>query len=215
MTSPRSSSTSPTDAQLDVELGALGRSADGFLPIDTRSALDVESRIRDTPPETHTKGLFFEQMARAARVVGVTPEQRYLAFKDYPLRDFMRLLAGYAPSRYPGVPIREAFRRAGSEAFPTLMNSIPGRVLFVLARGDVQAALRLAPEAYRHNLSHSSVKLSLDAPHQVVLEYRGVWNFPECYQVGVIEGACRAFGADPRVRVRVLSPCDVDMLVRW
>ena len=79
----------------------------------------------------------------------------------------------------------------------------------------IDAGEPLAPEAYRHNLSHSSVKLKLDAPHQVVLEYRGVWNFPECYQVGVIEGACRAFGADPRVRVRVLSPCDIDMLVRW
>jgi uncharacterized protein (TIGR02265 family) len=127
----------------------------------------------------------------------------------------MRLLADYAPVRYPGVPAREAFRQAGIEAFSTLMSSVAGRALLVLARSDIRAALRLAPEAYKHNLSDCSVRLSLDGSRQAILEFRDVWNFPECYHVGIIEGVCRTFGAEGSVRTRVRSACDVDMLIRW
>jgi len=215
VTSIRPRSLPPTDATLDDELAALGTRAGEFLPVDMRAALDIQARIRETPLDNQTKGIFLEQMARAARSAGVPCEQRYVAFRDYPLRDFMRLLADYAPARHAHVSVREAFRRVGSEAFTTLMNSVPGRVLYVLARGDVHSALRLAPEAYKRNLSHCTVNLSVDAPRQVVLEFRGVWNFAECYHVGVVEGACRAFGVDPRVRIRVHSACDVDLLVRW
>src|SRR5690606_25096680 len=199
----------------DDELADLGERAADFVPVDTRSPLDVEARIRATPPDKQAKGLFLEQMARAARVAGIAREQRYVSFRDYPLQEFMRLLAEYAPVRYPGVPLREAFRRAGGEAFPTLMSSVPGRVLYVLARRDVGAALRLAPDVYKHNLSHCSVSLRLEAPRQAILAYRDVWNFAECYQVGVVEGACRALGAEPRIRACVRSACDVDLLVRW
>jgi uncharacterized protein (TIGR02265 family) len=215
MTSTHARALPLTDEQLDAELAARDANPADFLPVDTETALDVEARIRDTPLDKQTKGMFFEQMAREARNAGVACEPRYVTFRDYPLRNFMRLQADYAPIRYPGVPLREAIRRMGSEAFPTLMNSIPGRLLFVLARGDFRAALRLAPEAYKHNLSHCSVYLRLETPHQVVLEYRDVWNFPECYHVGVIEGVCRTFGAEARIRTRVYSACEVDLLVRW
>lgn len=205
----------PPDEQLDDELAADGLSAADFLPVDAESPLDVEARIRDVSPERRTKGMFFEQLAREARNAGVACEPHYVTFRDYPLRDFMRLQADYAPIRYPGVPVREAQRRMGSEAFPALMNSIPGRMLFTLARGNILAALRLAPEAYKHNLSHSTLSLRLEGTRQVVLEFRDVPNFPDCYHVGVIEGVCRAFNAEPRIRTRVHSACDVDMLVRW
>jgi hypothetical protein len=49
----------------------------------------------------------------------------------------------------------------------------------------------------------------------VLLEYRNIWNFPESYQVGAVEGACRAFDQEPRVLMRVHSECDLDLLIRW
>jgi uncharacterized protein (TIGR02265 family) len=205
----------PSAEQLDAELAAHGDRAADFLPVDTEQALDIEGRIAATPLEKRTKGMFFEKLAREARQAGVAGEARYKSFRDYPLRDFMRLLADYAPARYPGVPVREAFRQAGGEAFSTLMNSIAGRALLVLARSDLRAALRLAPEAYKYNLSHCTVQLRFEGSRQAVLEFRDVWNFPECYHVGIIEGLCRAFGVEGRVRTRVHSACDVDLLVRW
>ncbi len=215
MTSIPAAALPLSDEQLDAELAARGSNPAEFLPVDTEQALDIEARIRVTPLEKRTKGMFPEKLAREAHDAGAAAEERYASFGDYPLRDFMRLLADYAPVHYPGVPVREAFRQAGREAFSTLMDSVAGRALLVMARSDIRSALRLAPEAYKYNLTHCTIQLSLEATRQVVLEFRGVWNFPECYHVGIIEGLCRAFGVEGRIRTRVRSACDVDMLVRW
>jgi uncharacterized protein (TIGR02265 family) len=208
--------SAPIDEErLDAELTLNQLSAADFAEVDLLGAIDTEARIAATPLAATTKGMFCEQLARSARKVGVACEARYVPFRDYPLRGFMQLLSDYARVRYPRIPSREAFRRVGWEAFSTLMNSVAGRVIFAFARGDVQGALRMAPEGYKHSLSHCSVSLRFSSSRQVVLAMRDVWNFPECYQVGVIEGGCRAFGADPRIRTRVLSDSEVDMLIRW
>lgn len=208
-------SVSAIEERLDLELAEHQLRSSDFRETDFRSPIDVEGRILDTPIAATAKGMFFEQLARSARKSGLACEARYVPFRDYSLRDFMRLLANYADKRFPDVPPREGMRRVGWEAYAALMNSVAGRVLFTFARGDAQAALRLAPQAYKYSLSDCSVTTRLSTSEQMVLEFRDVWNFPECYQVGAIEGGCRAFGAAPRIRTRVLSPCNVDMLIRW
>jgi uncharacterized protein (TIGR02265 family) len=206
---------SSAEERLDAELAAHQLRAADFSEVDWLGPLDVEARIAETPLASTTKGMFCEQLARAARKVGMACEARHVPFRDYPLRDFMRLLWDYARVRYPDLPTREAFRRVGWEAFSVLMNSVAGRVIFAFARRDVQGVLRMAPEGYKHCLSHCSVSLQFSSPEQTVLALRNVYNFPECYQVGVVEGGCRAFGADPRIRTRVFSHADIDMLIRW
>jgi uncharacterized protein (TIGR02265 family) len=208
-------SVSAAEEHLDAELADHQLSAGDFRAVDYKSPIDVDARIAETPLTATAKGMFFEQFARSARKHGLPCEARYVPFRDYSLRDFMRLLADYTRKRFPELPLREGFRRAGLEAFSALMNSVAGRVLFTFARGDAQAALRLAPQAYKYSLSDCSVTTRISTSQQMVLEFRNVWNFPECYQVGAIEGGCRAFGAAPRIRTRVLSPCNVDMLIRW
>jgi len=203
------------DERLDAELVAAGLNPADFREPDHRAPLDVAGLIAEVPAQNTTKGMFFDPLARAARKYGVGAEARYVAFRDYPLRDFMRLIADYASARFPGLPTREALRRVGWEAFPTLMSSVAGRVIFAFAGREVRSALRLAPDAYKHSLSHCSVRSRLNGVGQAVLEYRGVWNFADCYQVGVIEGGCRAFGAEPSVRVCARGLADVDMLIRW
>jgi uncharacterized protein (TIGR02265 family) len=203
------------DERLDAELAANHVAVSEFAEVDLRGPIDLEARIASTPTAATAKGMFFEQLAASARSLGVDCEPRYVAFRGYPLRDFMRLLASCAQARFPALPPREAFRQLGREAFSALMGSVAGRVIFTFALGDAQGALRLAPEGYKHSLSHCSVRTRVNTPEQVVLELRGVWNYPECYHVGVIEGGCAAFGPRPHVRTRVLSPCDVDMLIRW
>lgn len=118
-----------------------------------RAPLDTAALIAEVPAHCTTKGMFFEQIARPARSCGVDCQARYVAFRDYPLRDYMRLIADYGAARHPGMPVREALRRVGWEAFPTLMSSVAGRVIFAFAGRDVRSALRLAPDAYKHSLS--------------------------------------------------------------
>lgn len=205
----------PTREQLDLELERLGFRVADFLPFDANTPLDVSARIRATPSDVLTKGMFLEHLARSARKLGVPCEGRYVAFRDYPLRELMQLIADYGAARHRGLPTREALRRVGWEAFPTIMSSILGRVLFTFAGKDLVAALRLAPEAYKRTLSSGSVRTHLAGPRQAVLEFRGIWNFPDTYQVGAIEGGCRAFDANPTIGMRVHSDSDVDMLIRW
>lgn len=210
-------SPSPTanDERLDAELVAAGLDPAEFVEPDFRAPLDVASLIAEVPAQNTAKGMFFEQLARAARKYRLVGDARYVAFRDYPLRDFMRLISDYGSAHFPGLPAREALRRVGWEAFPTLMSSVAGRVIFAFAGREVRSALRLAPDAYKHSLSHCSVRSRLSGPRQAVLEYRDVWNFPDCYQVGAVEGACRAFGAEATVRVCARSSASVDMLIRW
>jgi uncharacterized protein (TIGR02265 family) len=203
------------EERLNAELAAHEVAASEFEEVDLQSPLDVEARIAATPLTATVKGMFIEPLARSARQSGVACEPRYLAFREYPLRDFMRLLASCASTRHPGLPLRQSFRQLGRDAFPTLTSSVAGRVIFTFAHGNARGALRLAPEGYKHSLSHCSVRTRLNTPEQAVLELRDVWNFPECYHVGVVEGACMAFGPQPKVRTRVLSPCSVDLLIRW
>jgi len=208
-------SISEAEDRLDDELRAHGLHAPDFVDLDLHSSLDVETRIAETPAAATVKGMFFEQLARSARKAGHAGPARYVPFRNYPLRDYMRLVAECARARYPRLPLREAFRRVGWDAFPTLMNSVAGKVMFAFARGDAHSVLRLAPDAYKHTMSHCSVSLRVSSPGQVVLEYRDLYNFVECYQVGIIEGGCRAFGSSARIRLRSLSPHDADMLIRW
>lgn len=204
-----------TEARLDAELEAAGASAAEFRETDLRSPLEVTARILETPAECTARGMFFEQVSRAARELGLPSDTRYVPFRNYPLRQYMELVVQYGRARYPEVPLRQALRRVGWEAFPALMGSVAGRVIFAFAGRGVQGALRLAPEAYKHSMSHAQVTTRICGASQAVLELRNVWNFPECYQIGVIEGACRSFGAEVRVRVRVRSSSSVDLLVRW
>ncbi len=213
---PRAALISPAEERrLDAELSAQGLSVSDFRPVDFAAPIDLEARIAETPETATAKGMFFEPLARSGRQWAIPCEARYVPFRDYPLRDYMRLLVAYGGKRYPDVPIREAMRRIGWEAFPALMSSVAGRVLYTFAGRDVRAALRLAPEAYKHSIKPGSVTMRVNTPSQVVLEYRDVWNLAECYQVGVIEGGCRAFGAEARISLRVHSSASIDMLVRW
>lgn len=205
----------PSRAELELELQRHGFHANHFLPFDAEAPLDVAARIRATPPNITAKGMFFEHLARSARQLGVRCEERYVAFRDYPLREFMQLTAEYGAARHPRLPAREALRRVGWDAFSTLMGSVVGRVLFTFAGRDLVAALRLARDAYKRTVSSGTVTTRLVSSHQAVLEFRGIWNFTDCYQLGAIEGGCRAFEKNPVISLRVHSECDVDMLIRW
>lgn len=45
---------------------------------------------------------------------------------------------------------------------------------------------------------------------------RDIWNFADCYQAGVFEGAMESFRVVGTVRVETLErPCDVNLHLEW
>lgn len=201
--------------ELDDELLRQGVDLTRFLKPDFEVPLLPQQLIANVPKGAVVKGMFFENLARGARRFKVACEGRYTAFRDYSMTSYMELVIAYARARYPHAALREAVRRIGWEAYPALMESIAGKVLFAVAGRDLRAALTVVPRAYEHSINPGRVAVRISTEHQVLLEFRSVWNFADCYQVGCMEGGCRAYNRTHFVTTDVISECDVDMLIRW
>lgn len=141
---------------------------------------------------------------------------RYVSFKDYPLIELMRLLLETTVSVYPELPPKEGLRRLGRLVYPTLVNSTVGKVMFSLAGRKFEDALPLSRKAYEISLKPGSVSIENLGPGRATVALRSIWNFADCYQVGVFEGAMESFLVQGTVRVvRKRSLCDVDLHLVW
>lgn len=189
----------------------------GFSLPDWQAPLDVAAQIAATPERGVVKGLFFQDIVDAAGTLGPLPEARprYLPFIDYPTREYMALLVACATRVHPKEPARNGLRRLGRLAYPTLAATLLGRAIFGMAGRDFGTILSLASRAYAASMKPGEASLMDRAAQRGVISLREVWTFPDAYQVGVFEGALIAVGLSGEVKVRVLSPCDVDFEVTW
>lgn len=141
---------------------------------------------------------------------------RYLSFKDYPLVDLMHLLLEATVQLYPGLSPQEGLRHLGRLVYPTLVNSTVGKVMFSLAGNRFEDALPLTRRAYEISLKPGSVRLVNQSPGRVTVMLRDIWNFADCYQAGVFEGAMESFLVEGTVQVvRMKRDCDVDLHLNW
>jgi uncharacterized protein (TIGR02265 family) len=189
----------------------------GFTLPDWNAPLDTAAQISRAPESGTIKGLYFQDVIAVASAHGTVEKARprYLPFLDYPMREYMQLLVAAANIVYPREPIRNGLRRLGRLAYPTLAETLIGRALFGVAGGDFGIILGLASRAYSISVKPGEVTLAELEGRHALLRLRDLWNFPDTYQVGVFEGGLIATGLRGEVRVRVLSPCDVDFEVTW
>lgn len=190
---------------------------EGFGPPDWGAPIDVEGRLASAPEDGWVRGMFFQGLVDFARsktgqAVG---RERYLAFKTYPLREYVSLLAAVAGVAFPDLPLREGLRRLGHRAYPNLMASTFGRVLFSVAANDFSEALRLVGRVYRMIANPGRVHVAQLAPGFALLELRQMWTFADAYQVGVFEGGMRSYRREGEIEVRVQGPSEVDLRLRW
>jgi uncharacterized protein (TIGR02265 family) len=191
---------------------------DGFALPDWQAPFDADALIARAPEAGVVKGLFFQDILDAAVSLRVTlpaPRQRYLPFIDYPMREYMGLLVSATRVIHPREPLRNGLRRLGRMAYPTLSATLLGRAIFGVAGRDYGTIVSLASRAYAVTIKPGVVTLAERAPTRAVVTLRDLWTFPDTYHVGVFEGALIAVGLRGEVKVRVLSPCDVDFEVTW
>ncbi|MBN1607010.1 MAG: DUF2378 family protein [Polyangiaceae bacterium] len=187
------------------------------------SELDVAAYLARVPASAKCKGMFFRDVIEGAREVSFddTPElrrllqTRYVAFKDYPLREHMELTAALAPRLYPDLPTREALRRFGWRAYPTFAASLAGRVVVGLIAGDVERLLDFAPRAIELSLSVGRVASRRLGERHYEIELRNVFGYVDCYYVGVFEGALLHHQRTPELRVRLESLSDATFDITW
>jgi uncharacterized protein (TIGR02265 family) len=180
---------------------------------DWSAPLDVAARVRAAPADATVKGMFFDGPIREAyRRTGERPGQgRYVPFKDYPLTHHVQVLAACAMSAYPGLPVREGLRRLGRDAFTTFLESLSGRIVLSMAGRGYDAALDLVARSYRIAGPVGTATVTERTPEAAVVRLHDIFNFPDCYHVGIFEAAMEHFGKRGQVLLRVRSPSDVDL----
>lgn len=191
--------------------------ADSFVLPDLDAPLDLEARLAQVPAAASLKGMFLQSVADEARAAsGVTAGRgRWVAFKDYPISEFLKLLVECGKLTHPRASPREGIRRLGARAYPTFAESTVGRVIMSVAGSNFDLALRQAPRIYAVSGNTTTAQVTRVGDGHAIVHLRSAWDFPESWQVGVFEGAMRIFRRTGTVRVRTLSICDVDLELTW
>jgi uncharacterized protein (TIGR02265 family) len=179
---------------------------------------ELEAWINETPSEATVKGMYVESLFSMLKRRGavVPTDKRYLSFRDYPLSELMRLMIDAVGVLYPDISPREGMVALGRLAFPTLVSTTVGKVIFSIAGSSWVRALNLVTKAYEVSIKPGTASVEDLTDTSARVELREIWNFGNSYQVGVFEGAMEHFGVRGSVEaVRVGRRCDVDLIMRW
>jgi len=184
----------------------------------------LEEHVRALPSNATCKGLFFHDVLDRLRksapnnallAPGGLGSKRYVHFFDYSYGDYMRVLHGTAAAIFPAVPVGEGLRRLGRSSYPALLNSQIGKVLFGVLGTDTRRILELGARGYQVSLNFGRVEVEDLGSRHLRYHFRGLPAYLETYQVGVVEGAMRASGADGRVRVKLANLGNASFDIRW
>lgn len=186
-------------------------------------AFEAQAYLRRVPPEVTCKGMFFTELQKLARSHGVglsssvteLVERRYVAFRDYPLTEHMRLTASLAPLLAPGQSPRQGLRILGRRAFPTFAGSIAGRVATGFIDDNMNRVLDVSSRALHLSLSRGSVVAHSLGERSYELKFQEIYGYLDSYYVGVVEGALLHHGMRPALEITLQSPTDGTFLVQW
>ena len=190
------------------------------MPVETvrngtalHGSYDVEAVVRSVPEGYLVKGMFFDRLMVVlgtdfgevqGKLTKPPDRGRYVAFRDYPGGDFVRLVAAAGRKAHPRVGLREAIRRLALDDFKVFSGSMVGKVTLAVV-SDARSILRKVPFIYR-SLAPGKWDISAEELDQqtVRLEFRpfiGRWE----YAVGQIESAILHFGPRSLIHVSELG----------
>lgn len=179
-----------------------------------RQLLDT---IERTPAANTVKGMYVAGIVEALAQRDIAPrdQRRYQAFKDYSLRDYMRLCLDAAVTLYPSRSPKEGLRSLGQLAIPTFAQSISGAVVMGTVGRSWELALRCVSRGYQISLKPGEAIVAELSAERALVQLRKVWNFGDSYQVGVVEGLMDWCGLNGEVTAHVISACDTDLKLQW
>lgn len=189
-----------------------------FVEPEWDAPLDTVSAVQALPVTSTLSGMFFEATIAAARKARIPLSSQwsgqYHTFRFYPMRDFARLLAEFAPLLLPEKSIRQALRIMGRSTPDVLLGSTVGKVVLGSAEG-VHEIIDTVSKTYPINLKPSKAEIVERADEQVVVRLSDVHYFMDCHHVGIMEGTLRYAGVKGSVRIRRLGPGAMDYLLSW
>jgi len=188
-----------------------------FVEPDWDAPLDVDAYLAAVPRAAMTKGMFFARILDDYRERYLKPptRERYVGFKDYPLREWMELAVAATRDLWPQKPPREALRRIGHHGYTTFIQSFVGRVLFGVLGSNLESIMRISPKGYALAWNLMRADAVEVRPGSAILHLWQVYDFVDCYHGGLLEGVLRACNRSGRVRVRPVSLSEAYYLVDW
>ena len=187
-----------------------------FAEPDWSQPIDFAARVAAVPTSAMVRGMFMQFLLAAApgEVVERYTARRYIAFKSYPMREYVEILA-HACEASSDLKPAECLRRLGWTVYPNYAKTITGTAIFAVAGKNFARVVELASAAYRVTLPPASVHVvSMEQRHAVV-QLREVWNLPEFHQVGIWEGAMRVCDTEGEIKIDSVAPGQVDFDVQW
>ena len=102
-------------------------------------------------------------------------------------------------------------RKSNGRRQPAGSNESPGRAIFSMAGRDFARIASLASRAYAVNVRPGRVNAEFTDEKHLVIRMRELYTFPDCYQLGVWEGAMQLCGESGTFRVRPYRElCNLD-----
>ncbi len=188
----------------------------GFVLPSFAAPIDVVAQKKLVPRGATTKGMQLQAIVDECARRGAPLEgRRYVAFRDYSGEELIDLLVLAAERGWPKLPRREGLRRLGRVAYPTLRESLIGRVIFATFGTDIVNVWKLVSKGYAVSASTGSATAIEIGDHEVILRFEGIYSFVDAWHVGIMEGAVTVYGLEPTVLVKATSPTSADFWIRW
>jgi uncharacterized protein (TIGR02265 family) len=188
-----------------------------FITVDWDAPLDVSAYLGAVAPLATIKGLFPAGVIEACNLRGRTlpsARERYVAFQDYSVRDWVLILAEAAPILFPRVPLRLGLRKLGRGTYGAYVKSMVGKIMLGTT-DDFSNALVATAKSYEMMMPTSRVEVTSQTSRSAILKLTGVANFLDSHHVGVFEGIGRAFNVRVDVKVRLDTISSGDFSLSW
>ncbi|MDB4986145.1 MAG: hypothetical protein JWN04_1323 [Myxococcaceae bacterium] len=179
--------------------------------------IDFEARLGATPAKVQVRGMFLQLLVQslAPELAARHETRRYVAFKNYPMREYIELLALGCASSSARKPPAERVRELGFMVYPNYAATMTGMAIFAVAGHDFRRVLELCPAAYRIATEDATVTIRSIEDGHALIELRNLWNLPDLHQVGIFEGAMKVCRAVGKVGVRAYTFGDADLEISW
>jgi uncharacterized protein (TIGR02265 family) len=189
----------------------------GFALPDWDAPLNLAATLASVPESGTVKGMFIQRLLDEAKRQGrpFPGAKHYVPFKDYPLREQVRLTYEVATHLFPKVSAREALRRAGRRVYPAVRESLLGRVILGALARDFLSLAKLVSVAYERMSRAVRVHLLEYTSNSALFHFTGFAAFLDSYHVGTVEGGLDVYGNRGEVFVRLLGPSEAQLYCEW
>lgn len=188
----------------------------GFSVPDFTRPIDLAAQKRLIQPGATVKGMQLQALVDECKKRGVAiGTRKYTSFREYPGEELLDLLVATAEGVWPGIPTREALRRVGRLAYPTLYNSLVGKVIFGALARDVKGIWGVVSKGYELSGSTGTATLLEVSEEEAIVRLDGMYSFIDSWHVGIFEGAIEVYDADSEVYLKMNTPMSADFQVRW